>query len=289
MRTIDSFEDYLEPIDETINDIFLPVLFGQTEPISDEMRELFTLPPAQGGLGIPDLKAEAPQQYAASKLITAPHVAAIRTQSTFMPVGEQSVEDLKRQQQSLKTMAANLRREATDASLSPNLLRSAMLARGKGASSWLNAVPLEEQGLTLNKQQFRDSLCLRYNLQIADLPSHCACGDRFTVSHVLSCEKGGFVAQRHDGIRNVLTSLLSKVCKNVEVEPHLLPIDNEVFDQKSTVTSHEVRLDIKAGSFWSRRETAFFDVRVTYVSSTCNQNKSTESIFMEHEKEKKRK
>ena len=80
-------------------------------------------------------KFQAPQQYAASKLITAPYVAAIRTQSTFMLVGEQSVEDLKRQQQSLKTMAANLRREAIDASLLPNLLRSTMLARDKGASS----------------------------------------------------------------------------------------------------------------------------------------------------------
>ena len=153
-----------------------------------------------------------------------------------------------RQQQSLKTMAANLRREAIDVSLSPNLLRSTMLARDKGASSWLKAAPLEKQGFTLNKQQFRDSLCLRYNLQLADLPSHCACGDRFTVSHTLSCKKGGFVAQRHDGIRNLLTSG-SKVCKNVEVEPHLLPIDNEVFDLRSTVTSHEARLDIKAGSF----------------------------------------
>ena len=159
----------------------------------------------------------------------------------------------------------------------------------KGASSWLNAVPLEEQGLALNKQQFRDSLCLRYNLQLADLPSHCACGDRFTVSHALSCKKGGFVAQRHDGIRNLLTSVLSKVCKNVEVEPHLLPIDNEVFDLRSTVTSHEARLDIKAGRLRSRGETAFFDVLATHVNSTCNQNKSTESIFMEHEKEKKRK
>ena len=99
----------------------------------------------------------------------------------------------------------------------------------------------------------------------------------------------GFLAQRHDGIRNRLTSLLSKVCKNVEVEPHLLPIDNEVFNLRSTVTSHEARLDIKAGRFWSRGETAFFDVRVTHVNSTCNENKSTESIFMEHEKEKKRK
>ena len=113
------------------------------------------------------------------------------------------------------------------------------------------------------------------------------CGDRFTVSRALLCE-GDFVAQRHDGIQNLLTSLLSKVCKDVDVKPHLLPIDTEVFNLRSTVTSPEARLDIKAGSFWSRGETAFFDVCRTHVNSTCNQNKSTESIFVEHEKDKKR-
>ena len=62
-------------------------------------------------------------------------------------------------------------------------------------------------------------------------------GDRFTVSRALLC-KGDFVAQRHDGIQNILTSLLSKVCKDVDVKLHLL----------STVTSPEAILDIKAGS-----------------------------------------
>ena len=77
MRTIDSFEDYVEPIDEVINDIFLPVLFCQTEPLPDELREPpFHIAPAQGALGIPYLKAETSEQYAASKLIRAPHKAA---------------------------------------------------------------------------------------------------------------------------------------------------------------------------------------------------------------------
>ena len=35
MRTIDSFEDHVEPIDE--DDIFLPVLFSQTETLPDEL------------------------------------------------------------------------------------------------------------------------------------------------------------------------------------------------------------------------------------------------------------
>ena len=240
-----TLEDYVEPADEAINDIFVPVLFGQTARLPEELRELFTRPPAQEGLGIPDMKAEAPQQYAASKLIIAPHEAAICTRSTFMPVGEQTVEDLKRQQHSLKTTAATMRREAIDASLTPDLLRATMQARDKGASSWLNAVTLEEQDLILNKQQFRDALRFHYNLPLADVPSYCACVDRFTFSHSLSCKKGGFAAQRHDGIRNLLTSLLSKVCKDVEVESHLLPIDNEVFDLRSTVTNPEARLDME--------------------------------------------
>ena len=53
MRTIDSFEDYVEPIDEVINDIFLPVLFYQTESLPDELREPFPIAPAQWTLGIP--------------------------------------------------------------------------------------------------------------------------------------------------------------------------------------------------------------------------------------------
>ena len=75
MRTIDSFEDYVEPMDEVINDIFLSV-FCQTEPLPDELREPFPIAPPQGAVGIPYLKAETSQQYASSKLIRAPHKAA---------------------------------------------------------------------------------------------------------------------------------------------------------------------------------------------------------------------
>lgn len=38
MRTIASFEDYVEPIEEATNDNFLPVLFGQTEPLPDKLQ-----------------------------------------------------------------------------------------------------------------------------------------------------------------------------------------------------------------------------------------------------------
>ena len=97
------------------------------------------------------------------------------------------------------------------------------------------------------------------------------------------------MAQRHDTIRDLLTSHIGKVCKNVETEPLLQPLDNEVFNLQSTVTSRDARLDMKAGGFWTPGVTAFFDVRVTHVNSRSNQSKSTATIFREQENEKKRK
>ena len=69
MRTIESFEDYVDPIQEAIDDLLLPTLFGQTEPLPSDLRQLVTLTPAQGGLGVPDLRFEAPQQFAAFKYV----------------------------------------------------------------------------------------------------------------------------------------------------------------------------------------------------------------------------
>ena len=120
--------------------------------------------------------------------------------------------------------------ERIDESLSPDLLEAVQQTRDKGASLWLNAIPIKEHGLALNKQEFRDSLCLRYNLPLPNLASYCACGEMFSVNHALSCKKGGFVSQRHDTIQDLLTSHISKVCRNVETEPPLQPLDNEVFN-----------------------------------------------------------
>ena len=80
-----------------------------------------------------------------------------------------------------------------------------------------------------------------------------------------------------------------KICNNVEIEPRLQPLENERFHLRSAVTSSEARLDIKAGGFWARGVTAFFDVRVTHVNSKCYQSKPTSEVFKEQEEEKKRK
>ena len=96
MRTIDFFEDYLNPIDEVINEMLLPTLFGQTEPLPKELSGIMTMPPTLGGLGLPTVENESPQQYAASKTITASHVESIIIESTTIPT---AAEDVKKKQQ----------------------------------------------------------------------------------------------------------------------------------------------------------------------------------------------
>ena len=204
-------------------------------------------------MGIPDLTCESLEQFNvfnASLDITAPHVNSIVTQSSIIPARE-LMEERKCEINAKSRAAAKSRIDRIDESLSPDPLQAVQQARDKGASSWLNVIPIEEHVLALNKQEFRDSLCLRYNLPLPYLPSYCACEEMFTVNHALSCKKGGFVAQRHDTIRDLLTSHISKVWRNVETEPLLQPLDNEVFNLQSTVKSREARLDMKAGRFWA--------------------------------------
>ena len=63
LRTIESFEEYVDPIEEVmIHTSFLPALFGRAEPLPEELKELVNLSPAQGGIGIPDLKRESSEQ-----------------------------------------------------------------------------------------------------------------------------------------------------------------------------------------------------------------------------------
>ena len=54
-------------------------------------------------------------------------------------------------------------------------------------SSWLTAIPLNQYAFTFHKGAFHDVLRLCYGWPPPHLASHCACGQAFTIGHVLSC------------------------------------------------------------------------------------------------------
>ena len=83
------------------------------------------------------------------------------------------------------------------------------------------------------------------------------------MDHELSCPKGGFTILRHNEIRDLTANVLSEVCHNVCIEPHLQPLSGEVLTGASANREDGARVDIAVDGFWGdTRERAFFDVRI---------------------------
>ena len=76
------------------------------------------------------------------------------------------------------------------------MIRANDIAQMKGASAWLNALPLKDEGYTLNKREFYDAIALRYRWTLRRTPSNCGCGQKFDVDHELQCTTGGFIHKR---------------------------------------------------------------------------------------------
>ena len=70
----------------------------------------------------------------------------------------------------------------------------------------------------------------------------CMC-DSFDVQHALSCQKGGFVIQRHNELRYLTADLLAEVSTDVATAHMLESLSEETFRYKSSNTSDEARLD----------------------------------------------
>lgn len=99
---------------------------------------------------------------------------------------------------------------------------------------------------------------------------------------------GGFPTIRHDEVRDMTTSLLTEVCHNVSVEPHLQPLSGETLQYCTAIMEDNARLDIAACGFWGGRfEKAFFDVRVFNPCAQLNYQSSLQATCRHHEQEKR--
>jgi hypothetical protein len=248
---------------------------------------LVTLPIRDGGLGIRKLRDYADVSYDVSKKINQPLVKQILLQSDDLP----DIQEVK----SFKSDAtAELReyeretREKIRNSQEPGLQRKVTQLAEPGASSWLGALPIEEQGFNLTKAEFHDALALRYNKTPKNLPSKCPCGQAFTTTHAMNCSLGGFVHARHDNIRDFECRLLKSVHNDVECEPMLRPVINKTGYPRTAKLEDNARLDVRARGFWRDGQNAFFDVRVTNADSDSQQNATVSSVLRRHELEKKR-
>ena len=146
---------------------------------------------------------------------------------------------------------------------------------------------MQTLGYTLNKQEFRDALCLRYNWKIHGTPRKCGgCGKDNDTAHALSCKSGGYVSFRHDAIRDTEAELLKEICRDVKIEPVLQQTKADLRRQTAN-KADQARADIAATGLWSTFERTLFDVRVTHPNAPSNRSKTMEQLYRRNEKEKK--
>ena len=83
LRTIANISENLEPLDDVIDNVFLPALFGCE--ITVNKREILSLPVKEGGLGVRKVATSADSSYDVSLKITNPLIKQILLQSDLLP------------------------------------------------------------------------------------------------------------------------------------------------------------------------------------------------------------
>ena len=241
-----------------------------------------------GGLGIVNPSKQATLHHNASEKITTPlSVSSLRSHRSTRRRSKPN--RAKKSAQSQRRQSEKLKASEISEKLPATLQKSMRISTEKGASSWLSTLPIQEHGFALHKGAFRDTLCLRYGWQPKHLPSHCACGSKFTVDHALNCHRGGFPSIRHNEIRDITAHLLTEVCHGVGTEPHLQPVRDEQLFHRTANREDGARLDIVVEDFWGRdRQRTYFDVSVFNPLSRSYQNSSIAQSYRKSEQEKRR-
>ena len=140
-RTVEGIGDLFIPLEEAIRQRFIPALTEREIPRDLEI-DLFALRTCLGGLGLSDPTKIVTNCYQASKIVTAPLVALIVQQR--QELGDVCRELAVRRNiiMSERWKGQAIAAEHLRERLTPKLQRCMELAKEKGTSSWLEALPV---------------------------------------------------------------------------------------------------------------------------------------------------
>ena len=284
-RTIPNIAPLFAPLEVAIHEKLIPALVGRK--VSAIERKILALPVKLGGLGICNPTETADDQFQASVTITQNLTEIICRQ-------EKDLTNYSKEQvtEAIKTVKTRKNEQQHDSLLEimsivdDKTKRILELCQEKGAGSWLTAPPIKSLGFVLNKQEFRDSLCLRYGWRVPNTPSHCQCDAKYDIDHALNCRHGGYIIMRHNRVRDLEAELMREVCSDVKIEPTLLPLANA--NNVNGNTAEKARLDVSGNGVWSPMEKTFLDIRIMHPNSPSYMDKNIDQVYRQHEKEKKR-
>ena len=127
-------------------------------------------------------------EYSYSISATSQLTDAIYDQHQSLRIDHERQDDImseikKMKNQKFKELQELIKNESSDSTV-----KIIELASEKGASCWLTSLPLKNYGFRLNKQEFQDAICLRYNFNIKDTARTCVWGEDYSINHCLTCK-----------------------------------------------------------------------------------------------------
>ena len=160
----------LLPLEHAIRNQLLPAIFGSEN--SDELRDLISLPTKYGGMDITNPANVAESWHQNSLYITKPISDAIIRQEHQLDISivkeqRKRCSDTKKKLQVEHQTAMRAILENTTKSGFKRLLEACIQ---RGSSAWLSTLPIESEGFSLHKSDFRDAILLRCGLPISNLP-----------------------------------------------------------------------------------------------------------------------
>ena len=286
-----------QPVEDAIQQQFLPAVFGQSEAALASKRRLFQSSVRHGGLGLPNPATAADGNYRTSASSSTVLARSLRLNEELLVADHQAhTADRKKKQRTAKKEAEEAYLAELVAQLEPTeRVTARRLQRSSETGSWLSAMPTALNGTALSATEFRDGINLRFAYQPLNLPSHCdGCNSPFTVAHGLSCKKGGHITARHDDVCSEWSDLNRRAFGRTAVsgEPYIhtgrTTATATTGATAGTGTLPALRGDVGVKGFWQRATTCIFDVRVVDPDQPSYLSSTAQKILDRHENDKKK-
>ena len=167
-------------------------LFQLLQEVSNQTPwKLFSLPPSQGGLGIPIFSELVDRELDNSQQVSEQLKFKIKAQNPSNTIYRKTITSIKFKI-SLEKSKLNLEiLKSIRSFFTEEKNKLIDISREKGASLWLTTHPISDEGFQLDKQSFWDLIKIRYGYQSFSLPSNCACGSNFDFEQALPARKEG--------------------------------------------------------------------------------------------------
>ena len=282
MRTASLTPDMLRETKKLLTE-FAESIVGQ-KIVSKSTLEELSLPNTWGGISINacDLENEAKHQRKKSMYATAALKEKLTEQDDTLPK-ETDTRHLDRERSNQIKLNADRLKEEANAGEKSRMAEN----RLKGTSAWLDSLPIKNQGRYLNKSELQDAMKLRLGLPIQRLPRKCECGQDNSVVHRNCCKLGGYVAKRHNSIRDLLHAKAKMIFNDTEVEPKLLPVEEHTLAVGAN-RSDGARADVRINGYTGQYQNTFFDVQVINVQAPSHQNDTPKEAMRKAESKKEK-